>query len=117
MKGGYYPHTGASCGRKYHHLERYKLDYGCAHGSRWLRLCGFRSKGHPIEDGRGRPVKVINWKMVENPLNWIIVLLMLILAGIAGHLILSWAGIEPSTSSDKSPAQSTGLSTSLPKAA
>jgi hypothetical protein len=42
---------------------------------------------------------MLNWDLVKNPLNWMIVLLMLIIAGMAGHLLLSWAGLEPARSS------------------
>ncbi len=40
---------------------------------------------------------MINWQLLKNPLNWLTVILMLVLAGIGGHLLLSWVGIEPST--------------------
>lgn len=39
----------------------------------------------------------INWKMIGHPMNWIVVLLMLILAGTAGHLLLSLLGHEPAS--------------------
>ncbi len=42
---------------------------------------------------------MLNWSLLKHPLNWVIILLMLILAGIAGHLLLSYAGIEPATAS------------------
>lgn len=38
---------------------------------------------------------MLNWPLVKNPINWLIVLLMLLIAGMAGHLLLSWAGLEP----------------------
>jgi hypothetical protein len=41
----------------------------------------------------------INWKLVSHPINWIVILLMLVIAGTAGHFLLSLAGIEASTSS------------------
>jgi len=41
---------------------------------------------------------IVNTAILKNPLNWIIVLLMLVLAGIAGHYALSWLGQEPATS-------------------
>jgi len=47
---------------------------------------------------------MINWKLLKNPLNWIIVGLMLVIASIGGHLVLSYFGKEPSTS-DSSDAQ------------
>lgn len=40
---------------------------------------------------------MLNWSLLKQPLNWIIILFMLILAGIGGHLLLSILGIEPST--------------------
>lgn len=39
----------------------------------------------------------INWKMISHPINWVVVLLMLIIAGTAGHLLLSLFGIEAQT--------------------
>jgi len=41
--------------------------------------------------------KIINLALLKQPLNWIIVLLMVILAGTAGHFALSWLGHEPAT--------------------
>jgi hypothetical protein len=40
-------------------------------------------------------VKLINVALLKNPMNWLIVLLMLVLAGIAGHMLLELAGMEP----------------------
>jgi hypothetical protein len=40
---------------------------------------------------------MINWDLVKHPLNWIIILLMLIIAGTAGHLLLTHFGAEPSS--------------------
>lgn len=39
---------------------------------------------------------VVNWKLAKHPVNYLIVTLMLVIAGIAGHLVLSWAGLMPS---------------------
>ncbi len=47
---------------------------------------------------------MLNWDLLRHPLNWIIVLLMLTIAGIAGHLLLTHFGAEP-----KSPAQNMEL--------
>lgn len=41
--------------------------------------------------------KVVNVAILKNPLNWVIVLTMVILAGAAGHFALSWLGKEPAT--------------------
>jgi hypothetical protein len=40
---------------------------------------------------------MLNWELLKNPLNWIIILFMLVLAGMGGHLLLSWAGLEPAS--------------------
>lgn len=42
-------------------------------------------------------MRVLNFEMLKNPLNWIIVLLMLVIAGTAGHLVLSYFQHEPKT--------------------
>jgi hypothetical protein len=38
---------------------------------------------------------MINWELMKHPLNWITIIFMLIIAGMAGHLLLSVAGLEP----------------------
>ena len=38
---------------------------------------------------------IVNVPLMKNPLNWVIVTMMLILAGIAGHYVFTLAGIEP----------------------
>lgn len=30
-------------------------------------------------------MQVVNWPLLKNPLNWLIVILMLVIAGMAGH--------------------------------
>lgn len=42
-------------------------------------------------------MKAVNWKMVSHPINWLVILLMLVIAGTAGHLLLSLFGSEPTT--------------------
>lgn len=42
-------------------------------------------------------MKIVNVALLKNPLNWFIIILMILIAGIAGHLVLSWLGIEPKT--------------------
>jgi hypothetical protein len=39
----------------------------------------------------------INIKLLSHPMNWLIIFLMLTIAAIAGHEILSLVKIEPST--------------------
>ena len=40
-------------------------------------------------------MKVVNTDILKSPLNWLIVLLMLLIAAFAGHLLLQWAGYSP----------------------
>jgi hypothetical protein len=42
-------------------------------------------------------VTIINWKLISHPMNWLTVLVILIIAGTAGHLLASWMGLEPAT--------------------
>jgi hypothetical protein len=42
-------------------------------------------------------MKIVNTALLKNPLNYIIVLLMLVIAGIGGHLFLSLLGVQPAT--------------------
>jgi hypothetical protein len=38
---------------------------------------------------------LVNTGLLKNPINWLTVLLMLTIAGIAGHLLLSYFDQEP----------------------
>ena len=40
---------------------------------------------------------IINWQLAKHPMNWVTILLMLVIAGIAGHLALSYFGVESAT--------------------
>lgn len=44
----------------------------------------------------------INWKMIQHPMNWVVILLMLVIAGALGHMLLSLAEVEPSTAAKSS---------------
>jgi hypothetical protein len=44
---------------------------------------------------------MLNWKLIKNPINWLVVFLMLVIAGIGGHLFLMLLGIESSTPGDE----------------
>jgi hypothetical protein len=44
-------------------------------------------------------MQVVNTALLKNPLNWVIVLLMLLIASFAGHYLLQLAGIGPSKAS------------------
>lgn len=43
---------------------------------------------------------MLNFALMKEPINWVIVLLMLIIAAMAGHLTLSFFGVEPKTAED-----------------
>lgn len=36
------------------------------------------------------PERLVNWGLLKNPVNWIVVILMILIAGIAIDLILTW---------------------------
>lgn len=42
-------------------------------------------------------MQIINLDIIKHPLNWVIILLMLVILGIAGHVLLSKVGIEPAS--------------------
>jgi hypothetical protein len=42
--------------------------------------------------------KIVNWGLLKHPMNWLVIILMLVIAAMAGTLLLSYAGIEPQTS-------------------
>jgi hypothetical protein len=39
---------------------------------------------------------MINWNLMKHPLNWVIVLMMLLIAAYGGHLLLKYFGASPS---------------------
>jgi ABC-type dipeptide/oligopeptide/nickel transport system permease subunit len=55
--------------------------------------------GVGVNRRRKTRMKVLNWEMLKNPINYLIVGLMLMIAGFAGHEALSLMGIEPTGSS------------------
>jgi len=44
-------------------------------------------------------MEIVNWGLLKHPLNWLTVVLMLIIAAMAGSLVLQGFGIEPATDS------------------
>lgn len=45
-------------------------------------------------------MKIVNWEIISHPMNWLTILVMLVIAGIAGHLVLQWLGKSPATGGD-----------------
>jgi hypothetical protein len=37
---------------------------------------------------------MLNWQLMKHPLNWAIIVLMLVIAAAAGHYTLSYLGVE-----------------------
>jgi hypothetical protein len=54
---------------------------------------------------------LINIRLLSHPMNWITILLMLIIAGIFGHLLLTLLEQEPATAGGKKKSVPANLST------
>lgn len=50
---------------------------------------------------------MLNWQLMKHPMNWVTILLMLVLAGIAGHLALTYFGFAPAQPQNNVPDQIT----------
>ena len=48
-------------------------------------------------------MQIINTRLITHPMNWAIVILMLVLAAIGGHLLMTFFDQEPATGSDGTP--------------
>lgn len=46
-------------------------------------------------------MQVVNWKMVSHPINWVVVVLMALIAGAFGHLMLAYLGHTPDTAESR----------------
>jgi hypothetical protein len=82
-----------------------------SHGSNWVHdyRCHFKVVAAETEsasdfyehinqyDQIGRFLMVLNTRIITHPMNWVIVILMLMIAGIFGHLLLSLFDQEPTT--------------------
>lgn len=89
-------------------MERDELDYRYPYGRNRILSDRSRDEVLPVAyrvklrraefDKDSVSHLMLNWSVLKSPLNWVTILLMLILAGIAGHLVLSVLGIEPATS-------------------
>lgn len=42
-------------------------------------------------------MSVLNWGLIKSPLNWFTIILMVLIAGIAIHLIMDHFGSNPAT--------------------
>jgi hypothetical protein len=83
-------------------VESDELDYRDSHGGNWFRASGSRAKtGEETADQNGGGVAMLNWQLMKHPSNWVIITLMLVIAGIAGHLALTFFGVSPETGTGK----------------
>lgn len=37
---------------------------------------------------------IVNTELMKNPLNWLTIWAMILIAAVAGHFILTWAGVS-----------------------
>jgi hypothetical protein len=40
---------------------------------------------------------ILNWQLAKQPINWLTIFFMLVIAAMFGHLLLSYFGVEPET--------------------
>ena len=69
-------------------------------GTHCILFARHRAKIHARQNGRNGGElmdKIINVSLLAHPMNWLTVLLMLTIAAIAGHEILSLVKLEPAT--------------------
>jgi hypothetical protein len=62
-----------------------------------VEVTGENDKHHNRRKSAGITMQILNTKLLFHPLNWIIILLMLVIAAIFGHLLLSLLDQEPAT--------------------
>jgi hypothetical protein len=78
-------------------MEFAELDHCRTHGGGWFHVGGFRRVGHQIiyrrKHGRGVVKIPLNFELMKNPYNWVIIVLMVAIAGFAVALIFN---VEPS---------------------
>lgn len=73
------------------------MGHRCADGRDCIFRSWYRAKVH-AEKGE-RIVRIINTDLMAHPMNWIIIFLMLTIAAITGHMVLSLVKMEPAQSS------------------
>lgn len=44
-------------------------------------------------------MEVVNWNLIKHPMNWIVLFLMVFIAGIGINLILKYNGVQPAKQS------------------
>ena len=56
---------------------------------------------------------MVNWKLISHPLNWAIVLSMILVAALFGHYALEFFGVEPCTSKMAVPTNGAAQTTAI----
>jgi len=46
-------------------------------------------------------MQIVNWRIISHPMNWAIILMMVVIAAMGGHLLLTYFEQEPARSSDE----------------
>lgn len=54
-------------------------------------------------------MRVLNLRMMSHPMNYVVIVLMLLLAGLGGHWLLSLFGIHPGGGGNASNGQTTNV--------
>ncbi len=44
--------------------------------------------------------RIVNWSILKSPLSWLTIFLMVLIAGIALHLVMDHFNVNPATSQD-----------------
>jgi hypothetical protein len=80
-------------------VEPRQLDHRGAHGGDWFCRVGrdspnlsAKTSDRFIEENRF--MDIVNFGILKHPLNWVIVILMVLIFGIAVHLVLDFYGIS-----------------------
>jgi hypothetical protein len=90
--------TGALHGARINYqLDSSKLDHGCFDDSPRL----FHPRNNRTS-GSAAPrelngMEIINFGLMKHPMNWLTIILMVLIAGVAVHLVLQFAGVQKTT--------------------
>jgi hypothetical protein len=54
-----------------------------------------RARGSTNRERERSSVEIVNFPLLKHPMNWVIVLLMVMIFGIAAHLVLDFYNLNP----------------------
>jgi hypothetical protein len=82
-------------------MESRELDHGDPHGGDWFHSPWFSCTCVATEERTGElRVEFLNFKILKSPLNWFTIVLMVLIAGILLHIVLSSFGASPAKAID-----------------